>query len=216
MLESTGTSLHWVIAQIPVDLKKAWPEWRSRRVRGEINGFAFRTTLLPASGGGHVLLVNKKMQAGARVKAGDKAQISLEPNLDEQVFVMPIELKNELKAERELQRWFDRLSPSMRKGIAYFVDQAKGPETRAARAAKMAESLMLAMEGEHESPPILRAAFLRQPQAREGWNAMTPTQRRNHLLGIFYVQTVEGRERRAAMAIEDALRVATKAGSRKM
>jgi hypothetical protein len=75
---------------------------------------------------------------------------------------------------------------------------------------------MLAMEGEHEPPPILRAAFLRQPQAREGWNAMTPTQRRNHLLGIFYVQTVEGRERRAAMAIEDALRVATKAGSRKM
>lgn len=216
VLESTGTSLHWVIARIPGDLKKAWPEWRSRRVRGEINGFAFRTTLLPASGAsGYVLLVNKKMQVGARVKAGDNVQIRLEPNLDEQVFVMPIELKNELKADRELQRWFDRLTPFRRKWAAYFVDQAKGAETRASRAAKIAESLMLAMEGEQEPPPILRAAFLRQPLAREGWDAMTATQRRNHLLGIFYVQTVEARERRAASAIEDALRVAAKAISRK-
>jgi hypothetical protein len=37
---------------------------------------------------------------------------------------------------------------------------------------------------------------------------MTPTQRRNHLLGIFYPQTVEGRERRAAKAIEGCLAVA--------
>jgi uncharacterized protein YdeI (YjbR/CyaY-like superfamily) len=216
VLEPTGTSLHWVIVRIPGDLKKAWPDWHSRRVLGEINGFAFRTSLLPASGGkGHVLLVNKKMQAGARAKAGDKVQIRLEPNLDEQAFVVPVELKNELKADRELQRWFDRLSPSQRKWTAYFVDQAKGAETRAARAAKIAESLMLAMEGEQEPPPILRAAFQRQPLAREGWNAMTPTQRRNHLMGIFYVQTVEGRERRAASAIQDALRVAAKAASKR-
>ena len=146
----------------------------------------------PAGAAGTCLLVNKKMQAGARAKAGDKVQIRLEPDLEEQVFVMPIELKNELKADRELQRWFDRLSPFRRKWTAYFVDQAKGAETRASRAAKIAESLMLAMEGEQEPPPILRAAFLRQPLAREGWDAMTATQRRNHLLGIFYVQTVEG------------------------
>jgi hypothetical protein len=37
---------------------------------------------------------------------------------------------------------------------------------------------------------------------------MTPTQRKNHLLGIFFPQTVEGRERRAAKAIENCLEVA--------
>ena len=41
--------------------------------------------------------------------------------------------------------------------------------------------------------------------------ALTPTQRRNHLLGIFYYETAEAREKRAAKAIEDALRVARKA-----
>ena len=34
---------------------------------------------------------------------------------------------------------------------------------------------------------------------------LTPTQRRNHLLGIFYYETADARERRAAKAIEDAL-----------
>jgi uncharacterized protein YdeI (YjbR/CyaY-like superfamily) len=76
------------------------------------------------------------------------------------------------------------------------------------RAEQVAESLMLAMEGEEYPPPILRAAFQAQPLALQGWNAMTPTQRRNHLLGIFYVQTVEGRQRRTAKAVDDALRVA--------
>lgn len=216
VLESTGTSLHWVIARIPLDLKKAWPAWRSRRVRGEVNGFAFRTSLFPSSSGsGHVLLVNKQMQAGACAKAGDKVQIRLEPDLDEPGFAVPRELKSALKAETELQRWFDRLSPSMRKGIANFVSTAKGAETRATRAARIAESLMLAMEGEQEPPPILRAAFQRQPKAREGWIAMTPTQRRNHLLGIFYVQTVEGRENRAAKVVEHALQVAGRASTRR-
>ena len=38
---------------------------------------------------------------------------------------------------------------------------------------------------------FLQAAFQRQPLARKGWEAMTPVQRRNHLLGIFYYQSAE-------------------------
>ena len=53
---------------------------------------------------------------------------------------------------------------------------------------------------------MLKAIFQRQPRAREAWFALTPTQRRNHLLGIFYYETVEGRERRAAKAIEEAMK----------
>src|SRR6266568_2065906 len=147
VLEAAGTSLHWVLARIPADLKKAWPNWSSRRVLGEINGFSFRTSLLPmAKGQGYVLLVNKKMQAGANARAGSKVQIRLEPDMEEQVVSVPKELANALKGDRRLRRWFDGLSPSMRKGIGGFVDQAKNSETRELRAEKMAESLMLAME----------------------------------------------------------------------
>ncbi|HLY41308.1 MAG TPA: DUF1905 domain-containing protein [Terracidiphilus sp.] len=93
VLESTGTNLHWVIARIPLDLKKAWPGWRNRRVSGEINGFAFRTTLFPGpKGSGLTLLVNKRMQAGAKARPGDTVRIQLEPDLEKRSFTQPPEL----------------------------------------------------------------------------------------------------------------------------
>lgn len=183
--------------------------WKSRRVFGEINGFAFRTALIPGTKGhGFTLIVNKKMQAGARLRAGDRALVKLSPDLGEVVIDMPVEFATILKSDRALKRWFDVLSPSMRKGFTNFISDAKTQETRQKRAEAMAESLMLAMEGEIEPPPILRVAFQRQPEARRGWETMTPTQRRNHLLGIFFSQTVDGRERRAEKAIESCLAVA--------
>ena len=72
----------------------------------------------------------------------------------------------------------------------------------------MAERLMQAMEGEEEPPPVLRVAFQREPKALEGWNRLTATQRRNYLLAIFYYESVEARERRAAKVVEAVLQAA--------
>jgi len=211
LLEPDGTSLRWVIARVPFNVAKAWPERKRLRVRGEIEGFAFRTSLFPDSrGAGHVLLVNKKMQAGAGARQGDRARIWLEPDLEERPAAIPPELERAFKGASRLRKWFGGLSESMRREIGKWVDEAKGSEARRKRAEKMAERLMLAMEGEVEPPPVLRAAFLRQPLARAGWDALTSTQRRGHLLGIFYYEGAEARERRAAKAVDDALRAARK------
>jgi uncharacterized protein YdeI (YjbR/CyaY-like superfamily) len=209
LLEPAGNGLNWVIARVPFDPAKVWPVRKGRRVRGEINGFAFRTSLFPASGGkSHVLLVNKKMQAGARAKPGETAQFRLEPDLEEREPTVPAELAKALRADRGLRRYYDAMSPSMRRDIGRWVGEPKSVESRTKRAEQFAERLLLAMEGEEEPPPILRAVFQRQPAARQGWEAMTPIRRRNHLLAIFYYQTAEGRERRVRAAVEDALKVA--------
>jgi uncharacterized protein YdeI (YjbR/CyaY-like superfamily) len=213
LLEPDGTQLRWVIARVPFDITKVWPVRKGRRVRGEIEGFAFRTSLFPdPRGSGQILLVNKKMQAGAHARVGDRVRITLEPDLENRPALIPAELEAELKGDRKLRRWFDQLSPSMRREIGKWVGEPRGAETRQKRAGKITERLMLAMEGEQEPPPILRSAFQRDPRAWAGWNALTVTQRRNHLLGIFYYESVEARERRAAKAIEDALRAAEKRG----
>lgn len=201
-LEATGTSLRWVIARVPIDLKKAWPAWKSRRVFGEINGFAFKTALIPAGKGeGFTLIVNKKMQAGAGARAGESVQIKLAPDLGQLVVDIPGEFAKILKGDRGLGAYFDEMSPSMRKGFMGMIAEGKTKETRLKRAEAIAEGLMMAMEGETEPPPILRIAFQRQPEAQRGWELMTAIQRRNHLLGIFYAQTVEGREKRAAKTV---------------
>jgi uncharacterized protein YdeI (YjbR/CyaY-like superfamily) len=211
VLEPLKNALGWLIARVPFDIDKAWPERRRLRVRGEIEGYAFRTSLFAfGDSSGHFLLVNKKMQAAAKIRLGEKISILLEPDLEERETVIPAELTKALKSDRSLRKYFDKMSPSMRRYIGGWVGEPKSAETRVKRAEKMAERLMLAMEGEHEPPPVLRAAFQRQPQAREGWDAMTPAQRRGHLLGIFYNEGVESRERRAALAVEDALKRARK------
>ena len=218
VLEPLQSALGWVIARIPFDVPKAWPVRERLRVRGEISaasdkagGFAFRTSLFAFSNGaGHFLLVNKKMQAEAGARVGAKVRIRLEPDLEERPALVPAELAGALKGDRRLRRWFDALSPSMRREIGKWVDEPKAAETRLKRAEKMAERLMLTMEGELEPPPVLRVAFQRQPRALEGWNKLTAVQRRHSLLAIFYYESVEARERRAAKVVEVALRAAGK------
>lgn len=221
VLEPDRTRLHWVIARVPFDVAKVWPVRRGLRVRGEIlsvkgktGGFTFRTSLFPdPRGKGHILLVNKKMQAGAQAAAGSQVRISLEPDLEERAAVVPPELALALKGDRRLRTWFDGLSYFWRKEIGEWVSEPKSAASRRHRAERIAERLLLTLEGETELPPILKAAFLRQPQARKGWDAMTAVQRRRHLTAIYGYQSTEARERRAAKAVEDALRVAKK-GSR--
>jgi uncharacterized protein YdeI (YjbR/CyaY-like superfamily) len=218
VLEPLRTALGWVIARVPFDVAKAWPVRRGLRVRGEIASaknktgkFGFRTSLFANAGGaGYFLLVNKKIQAGAGAAVGSKARICLEPDLEERAAVVPPELALALKGDRRLRKWFDGLSYSMRREIGEWATEPKTAEGRQKRAEAIAERMLLTLEGEIDPPPILKAAFLRQPLARKGWEAMTAVQRRNQLLAIFYYQSAEARERRAAKVVEEALRVAKK------
>ena len=205
-----GTRLQWTIITLPFDPTKVWPKRQRLRVRGTINGFAFRTSLFRARDGSYLLLVNRRMQKAAGVRQGHMAQVTLEPDLEERTLITPAELEKLLRQDRGLRRWYEQLSASMRKAINDQIETPKSAETRAGRAELWAERMMLAMEGERVTPPILELAFQRQPQARIGWEAMTPVQRRSHLMGIFYYQSPESRQKRARKAIEEALRISRK------
>lgn len=208
VLQPDGTGLNWVVMRVPFDVAKAWPKRNGMKVKGTINGFPFRTSLFGSAQGGHVLLVNKQMQKGAGVRVGGTAEVVLEPDLEERVTTTPPELEKLLKRDRAVKKWFDGMSYSMRKYMEDAVRAPKSPEARVRRAEQEVERMMLAMEGERELPPILQVAFRRHPGAAEGWKAMTPIQRRGHLLGIFYYQSPEARQKRADKAVAEAVKKA--------
>jgi uncharacterized protein YdeI (YjbR/CyaY-like superfamily) len=204
-LERMASNLGWVIVRIPLDVPKVWGTRGMLKVKGEINGFAFRTSLFPTGKGYHYLLVNKRMQAGAAVRPGSVAQFRLEPDMEKRVATVPAELQRILNQNRSLRRWFDQLNYSTRKWITDRVVQVKSAEARVRRAEQVAEQLMATMEAERELPPILKLAFAREPRALAGWQRMSPSLRRGNLFAIFCYRTPESRDRRIAKIIEDAL-----------
>jgi uncharacterized protein YdeI (YjbR/CyaY-like superfamily) len=203
-LERIQSRLGWTIIRIPFDVGRVWGTRGQLRVKGEINGFAFRTSLFPARGGGHILLVNKNMQQGGDARQGMSARFHLEPDLEKRIAVVPAELKRFFQEDAYLRRWFEKLNHSTRSEIGKWIIQVKSPETRVRRAEQMAERLLAVMEAEQELPPVLRLAFARDPRALEGWKRMTPSHRRRHLFAIFYYRTPEARERRIEKVLQDA------------
>ena len=206
-LEPDHTPLKWVIARVPFQANQRWPNLRRSRVRGTINGAPFRTSLFPVPGGtgATFILVNKAMQRSGGVQVGGTAEFMLAPDLEERPATLPADLIAAMRGERRLLRWTEALPEAVRRELGKSLDAVKGPEARQRRVEQMTERLLLAMEGERETPPVLAAMFSANPLAASGWAAMSEVQRRAHLLGIFYYQSPDARQGRAKKAFDDAL-----------
>jgi uncharacterized protein YdeI (YjbR/CyaY-like superfamily) len=203
-LERMPGRLGWTIVRVPFDIAKLWGSRGALRVRGEINGFEFRTSLFPTGRGTHYILINKKMQKGGGVRAGDRADFKLEPDTKERPVVLPIEMEKILKQEKQLRKFYDSFNDSIRRYIANEVASRKSPASRERRAEQVAEQLLETMEAERDLPPLIRNAFAGNPKAYAGWKSMTPLARRQQLLAVFYYRNVESRGRRLQKVIEVA------------
>jgi len=214
-LERLRSNLGWIVAYLPFDAASVWGRRGRLKIKGDINGFAFRTSLFPTRDGRHFLLINKHMQKEAHAFAGTVARFRLEPDLEERTVTVPPELKRVLSEERALLRWFEKLNYSMQKWITDWVCGVKSAEARVRRSEQVAEQLLSTMEAERELPPMIQLAFARNPRAREGWEQMSAIQRRGQLLAIFYYRTPEGRARRLAKVVEEAAARAEKKSDRR-
>jgi uncharacterized protein YdeI (YjbR/CyaY-like superfamily) len=214
-LERMRSRLNWIIIHLPFDAAAVWGLRGQIKVKGEINEFAFRTSLFPTREGRHILLVNKHMQKGARAVEGSVARFHLELDREERTVTVPDHLKRILSQDGSLRRWYDQLNHSTRNDIAKWVTEPKSPEARVRRAEQIAERLLAVMEAERDLPPVLQIAFARHPRAREGWDVMSPSRRRMHLFAIFYYRTPDARARRIDKMLDDATALAEKVRDRR-
>ena len=123
--------------EVPFDPKAAFGKVRAP-VRVTINGYTFRTTI--ASMGGRKLIgLNRGVQAGAGVEAGDRVQVELELDDEPRTVDVPADLAGALDAD--LRAFFDSLSYTHRKEYVRWIEEAKRDETRRARVVKAVEML---------------------------------------------------------------------------
>src|SRR5947209_4695143 len=123
---------------------------------------------------------------------------------------MPIHplLARELRQSKRLQKFFNSLPESSRHQIDREVREVKKEETRLRRAQHAAEYLMEATEAELDPPPLMKAAFARNPQARRGWELMPQSLRRQYLLDIFRSRFPDTRARHLENALRESARYA--------
>lgn len=214
-LERTKSSLNWVIVRMPFDVAKVWGSRGRLRVRGEINGFPFRTALFPTKEGVHFLLINRNMQAGSGARFGSTASFRVEPDTEKRPIVIPPDLQRYFDEERDLKRWYNKLNESARRDIGRWITDVKSKDAQARRAEQIAERMMATMEAELDLPPAIRTALTRDPRAMEGWKMMSETRRRGHLMGIFYYRQPAAQAKRLAKAVQEAFQVAEKAAKKK-
>ena len=133
-----GSSVAWL--NVPFDVMKVFATRARVPVRGTINGFPFRTSLMPM-GGCHGMAVNKTMRDGAGVEAGDTVNIVMERDEDERIVKVPPLLKKELAKSKAAKSNWQKLSFTNQKEIALSITGAKQEETRLRRLAKIMDIL---------------------------------------------------------------------------
>ena len=201
VLERGDRALGWTVVRVPFEPGEVWEGMVRLRVAGTVNGFGFRTSLFAfADNVGFYVLVNRAMQRGGGVRLGAKAEVCLWPDRDERPAELPDALAALLEEEDGLRAWYDDLSESVRREIGKWVLGVRTQEAQLRRAMQMAERLLATREAERDLPPLIARALAGSARAAAGWARMTEVQRRSELMGVFYYQTPEARQRRGGEA----------------
>lgn len=133
-----GSSVAWMNA--PFDVPMTFGTKARVPVKGTINGFPFRSSLMPMSGC-HGMAVNKAMRAGAKAKAGDLVDVLIERDAAERTVEAPPELKRELAKHKKAQERWEKLAFTHKKEMAISIRDAKQEETKKRRLAKVMDVL---------------------------------------------------------------------------
>lgn len=206
------SNLGWTVAYIPFNVEKTWNTRGMLKVKIELNGEPFRTSLFPTREGKHFVLVNKKMQKAAKIKLGSLGDFRVEPDTDERVAKVPPELAPFFKKDAALRRWYEKLSYSMKREIDKWVSEPKSTDARRRRAEQIAERLLSTIEAEAELPPQIRIALERTPNALAGWQQLSEGKRRMELMAFFYYRTPESRAKRLEKTVNLAVAAAERPG----
>jgi hypothetical protein len=111
------------------------------RVRGTVNGVAYRSSLMKYSGVFH-LGVHEATLARAGAAGGDRVDVTIE--IDDEPLptdVVPDDLARALAEHPKAAASWEKLAPAHRREHVREIIEAKKPETRARRIAKMVEIL---------------------------------------------------------------------------
>jgi len=142
--DSVGSSV--LKFDVPFNTQEVFGTRARVPVRGTINRFPYRSSIFPMGGKCHMMVVNREMREGAKVKAGDTAKVVMELDDAPRTVAVPADLKKALAGNLAAQAAFDKLSYTHRKEFVKWITEAKQTETRQGR---LARTLDMVLAGKH-------------------------------------------------------------------
>jgi hypothetical protein len=121
------------VVRLPDEVAASFGTRRAVRVKGTLDGVAYRSNLMPVGGGAFCLGVHKATREAAGKTFGDTVTVTVEPDDAPREVVVPDELRAALDADPVANAAWERLAPSHRREHANAVADAKKPETKARR-----------------------------------------------------------------------------------
>ncbi len=124
----------------PFDVVEVFQRKGRVPVKGTINGFPFRSSLMNM-GEGHMMVVNADLRAGAKCKAGDTVSVLMELDDEVRKIELPAHLKKLIATDPKAKEAWEKLSFTHQKEHVRAIEDAKRPETREKRIAAMLDML---------------------------------------------------------------------------
>jgi len=120
----------------PIDVHETFGTRGRVPVKGTINGYPFRSSLMPM-GGCHMMPVNKALCKRSATKPGDIVDVVMERDVEERIVEAPPELATELKKSKSAKARWEELAFTHKKEMAIAISSARQEETRKRRHAKV-------------------------------------------------------------------------------
>ena len=139
-VEGMGPKKAWCFLPVPLDVKAIFGKARAP-VRGTINGFPFRSTIMP-QGGKNWIQFNKRLQEGAKAKLGDTVHVVIDADDQPRTVKAPPYLSKALAKSKKAKDVYEKLAYSHKKRFVDWVTDAKSDETRQRRIEKMTRMLL--------------------------------------------------------------------------
>jgi len=136
ILMAKGPGGAWTFLPVPFDVQAVFGSKARVAVAGTLNGFPFRTSVLPEGDGTHSMMVGKDLQAGANAKAGDLVRVVMRRDDEERAVEVPEDFTAALESHAKAGPFFAGLTASQKREYVDWIVSAKQAATRTSRIEK--------------------------------------------------------------------------------
>jgi len=132
--------------EVPFDVEKAFGA-KKPKVKTMIEDVPYRGILTRMGTDFHMLIILKSIREQIGKTFGDEVKVTVELDTEPRVLEVPKDLLKELKKDKDVKAFFDKLSYTHRREYVMWIEEAKKEETRARRILKAIEMLKQGKRG---------------------------------------------------------------------